>query len=69
MTGGRAGSAAVVAVFAEQGPPSHMTMPVIGTFQPVRSRWTWQPRLPELWLRVQEGHHFRMMIEQQKEEV
>ena len=69
MTVGRVWLPAAVAVSGEHGPLDNMTMPVIGTFQPVRSRWTWQPRLPELWLRVQEGHHFRMMIEQQKEEV
>jgi hypothetical protein len=32
---------------------------VIDGFQPVRSRWTWQPLLPELWLHEQERRHFR----------
>lgn len=31
---------------------------VIDGFHPVRSRWTWQPLLPELWLREQERRHF-----------
>jgi hypothetical protein len=45
---------------------SHGRGPVgleIAGFQPVRSRWTWQPRLPELWLREQEERRFREMTE------
>ena len=42
---------------------------VTAGFQPVANRWTWQPRLPELWLRVEEGLRFRELIEQQKREV
>jgi|GEM_PF-2527103 len=40
-----------------------------GGFLPVRSRWTWQPRLPELWLREQEGRRFREMTEAPEKEV
>jgi hypothetical protein len=43
---------------------------VIDGFQPVRSRWTWQPHLPELWLRELEVRQFREMSgEQEKAEV
>ena len=56
------------AVFDAASPAAGMPGLTIDAMQPVARLWTWQPRLPELWLRVQEGHHFRMMIEQQKEE-
>jgi hypothetical protein len=39
--------------------------PAVVGFQPARSRWTWQPRLPELWLREHEGRRFREMILEQ----
>lgn len=67
MTEGRAWFPVTVAAFGEDG-PAGAAGPAIAGFQPVASRWTWQPRLPELWLRVQEGLHFRMVIEQQKKE-
>jgi len=40
---------------------------VVNGFHPVRSRWTWQPRLPELWLRENEGRQFREMMVEKKE--
>ena len=39
---------------------------VIGAFKPLRSRWTWQPRLPELWLHEHERSRFREMTGKQK---
>jgi hypothetical protein len=33
------------------------------------SRWTWQPRLPELWLRQHEGYQFHEMMAEKKKEV
>ncbi len=68
MTVGRVWSPAAVAVFGEHGPLDNITMPVIGTFQPIRSRWTWQPRLPELWLRELEGRLSREMFAVRRKE-
>jgi hypothetical protein len=65
MTRGRVGSPATVAVFGEDGPAGAAGL-VIDGFRPVRSRWTWQSRLPELWLREQAGRQFREMIGKQK---
>jgi hypothetical protein len=37
-------------------------------FQPVRSRWTWQPSLPQLWLQTHEGRFSRLLFAKQKRE-
>jgi hypothetical protein len=50
-----------VTAFPAVGPAGAASL-IIDGFQPVRSRWTWQPRLPELWLREHEGRQFREMI-------
>jgi len=57
------------AVFEAVGPAAGTAGLVIDSYQPVRSRWTWQPLLPELWMREQEGRLFREMIEEKKKEV
>jgi hypothetical protein len=41
---------------------------VTDLFQPVRSRWTWQPLLPELWLREHEGRQFREFVGKRRKE-
>ena len=56
------------AMFEADGPTGAAGLVVDG-FQPVWSRWTWQPRLPELWMRENEGRHFREMISEQKKDV
>jgi hypothetical protein len=38
----------------------------MGGLPPVSSRWTWQPVLPELWLREHEGRQLREMLGRQK---
>ena len=58
MTRGRNRVPGVAAEFGEAGPVGNLAVPVIDAFQPVRSRWTWQPLLPELWLHEQERHLF-----------
>ena len=37
--------------------------------RPISSRWTWQPRLPELWLSEQERLRFRKTIHDLKKKV
>jgi hypothetical protein len=69
MTRGRVQSPAAVAVFGEDGPARGASGPVIDDFQPVRSRWVWQPRLPELWLHEQERLHFRETVHGRKKRV
>ncbi len=59
-------TAGAVAVLKEDGRPGADL--VTDGFQPVRSRWTWQPLLPELWLREQEGHYLRLMSKNGKKE-
>lgn len=68
MTGGRTQTPTTAAAFEAAGPAGDMAVLAIGAFHPVRSRWTWQPRLPELWLREQEGHRLSMMIAGRKKE-
>jgi len=40
----------------------------LDAFGPVRSRWTWRPVLPELWLREHEGRQFREFVGKRKKE-
>jgi len=68
MTGRRSRTPAAAAVF-EATAPAGATGLAIDGFNPVRSRWTWQPRLPELWLREHEGRQFREMADAQDEAV
>jgi hypothetical protein len=68
MTRGRVRSPAAVAVFGKDGLAGAAGLAIDG-FCPVRSRWTWQPRLPELWLREQERLHFRETANDLKKKV
>jgi len=54
-------------VFEEDGPAGAAGLAIDG-FHPVRSRWTWQPRLPELWLHEHEGRQFRELVGKRKKE-
>lgn len=65
MTDERIQAAGAMAVFVEDGPGGSSRLVTDG-FRPVRSRWTWQPRLPELWLREQAGRLSRGVFTQEK---
>ncbi len=54
-------TAGATVVFVEDGPGGSSRLVTDG-FQPVRSRWTWQSRLPELWLRAHAGRLSREVL-------
>lgn len=67
MTRGRSSAQGAAAVFEADGTAGNLAAPVVGAFQPVQSRWVWQPLLPELWLHEQERHHLRETAHDLKE--
>ncbi len=67
MTRERNRAARAAAAFAAEGPVGAARLVTYG-FQPVHSRWTWQTRLPELWLRAYEGRRLREPFVGEKKE-
>jgi hypothetical protein len=66
MTGGR-GRARGAIVYLKSHGASAAILETAG-FQPVRSNWTWQPLLPEAWLREHEKRQFRELFSVRKKE-
>ena len=69
MMRGRGSAPSMAVTTGREGPTGILAVPVIGGFQPVRSRWTWQLRLPELWLSEQERLRLRETISGLKKKV
>ena len=55
-------------MYGNDGPAGAVGLAIAG-FQPVWSRWIWQPFLPELWLHEQERRHFRETVRDLKKKV